>query len=129
MNPPKDDIEKSLSFTPRFNTDGLIPCVAVSARDGAVLMLAWMNQQAIEKTLETREAHYWSRSRGKLWRKGETSGQVQKVVEMRIDCDQDCLLLSVEMLQPEKSCHTGRKSCFYRTVKDGSKLAFNDLDE
>lgn len=118
----KSNLETALSFTPRFNEDGLIPCIAVSARDCEVLMMAWMNREALEKTLETGEAHYWSRSRKSLWKKGETSGQIQKIVEMRVDCDQDCLLIKVEMPAPEKSCHTGRKSCFYRTLKNGKLL-------
>lgn len=117
-------LEEDLDFTPRFGTDGLMPCIALSAASGKVLMLAYMNEQALHKTLETGEAHYWSRSRGELWRKGATSGQVQKVVKILTDCDQDALLLHVEMPAAngaETSCHTGRESCFYREVEPGGK--------
>ncbi|MCD8494190.1 MAG: phosphoribosyl-AMP cyclohydrolase [Alphaproteobacteria bacterium] len=112
-------LEEGFTFTPRFAADGLMPCITLSARSGKVLMLAYMNELALQKTLETGEAHYWSRSRNELWHKGATSGQVQKVVKILTDCDQDCLLLHVEMPQEngsEKSCHTGRESCFYREV-------------
>ena len=110
-------IEETTDFTPRFGADGLIACVTTSAKDNAVLMVAWMNEEALKKTIETKEAHYWSRSRKELWHKGATSGQVQKVVEMRIDCDQDCVLIKVLMPAPEKACHTGKRSCFYRVVE------------
>jgi phosphoribosyl-AMP cyclohydrolase len=91
------EIEEGTVFAPRFDADGLIPVVAVSASTGEVLMLAYMNADALALTIETGEAHYWSRSRGKLWRKGETSGNTHRVVELRTDCDQDALLLKVEM--------------------------------
>jgi phosphoribosyl-AMP cyclohydrolase len=109
-------MEKS-DLIPRFDANGLIPCVVISARDNAVLMMAYMNAESLAKTIETREAHYWSRSRGEIWHKGATSGNVQKIVEMRIDCDQDCLLIKVEMPEPEISCHTGERSCFYRVIQ------------
>lgn len=112
-------LEESLHFTPRFGPDGLMPCITISARSGKVLMLAYMNEQALQRTLETGEAHYWSRSRNELWHKGATSGNTQKIVKILTDCDQDCLLLHVEMPKDngaEKSCHTGRESCFYREV-------------
>lgn len=118
-------LEEGQDFTPRFAADGLMPCVTLSAASGKVLMLAYMNELALKKTLETGEAHYWSRSRNELWHKGATSGQVQKVIKILTDCDQDCLLLHVEMPRTEgaeKSCHTGRESCFYReVVRTGEK--------
>lgn len=120
---PPSTIEEDLDFKPRYNGDGLIPCVTVSARSGKVLMMAYMNHLALQKTLETNQVHYWSRSRNELWHKGATSGQIQKLVRMLTDCDQDCLLVHVEMAD-DKSCHTGRESCFYREVihsKDGSE--------
>ena len=110
------DVEEGLALTPRFGPDGLLSCIAVDARDGAVLMLAHMNADSLARTLETGEAWYWSRSRGELWHKGATSGQVQRVVEMRVDCDQDALLIRVEVGGDGGCCHTGRRSCFYRSV-------------
>jgi phosphoribosyl-AMP cyclohydrolase len=116
-------IDQSTEFTPKYDKNGLIPCIVTSSRDGEVLMMAYMNDAALAKTLETGEAHYWSRSRNELWHKGATSGQVQKIVEILTDCDQDTLLIKVKMPEPVKACHTGRKSCFYRVVKNG-KLEF-----
>ncbi len=110
------DIENGADFAPRFSADGLITCVTVAASDGAVLMLAHMNAEALEKTLETGVVHYWSRSRGALWRKGDTSGQIQRLIELRVDCDQDALLARVEVGGDGGACHTGRRSCFYRKV-------------
>lgn len=100
-----------------FNTDGLIPAIVQDVEDGTVLMMAWMNREALEKTLETRIMHYWSRSRGKLWRKGETSGHEQEVIELTADCDQDTLLARVR--QKGVACHTGRRSCFFNTLTLG----------
>ncbi|MEO1252161.1 MAG: phosphoribosyl-AMP cyclohydrolase [Pseudomonadota bacterium] len=121
-----DPIEETTRFEPRFNADGLIPAVATDASDGRLLMLAWMNAEALSLTLETGEAHYWSRSRKALWRKGETSGHRQRVVEVRADCDQDAIQLVVEQTGP--ACHTNRRSCFYRIVEseDGPRLVFDD---
>jgi phosphoribosyl-AMP cyclohydrolase len=110
------EIEEGTEFAPRFGADGLLTCVTVDARDGAVLMLAHMNAEALQKTLETGVVHYWSRSRGALWRKGDTSGQVQRLRELRVDCDQDALLARVEVGGDGGACHTGRRSCFYRSV-------------
>jgi phosphoribosyl-AMP cyclohydrolase len=110
------DIESGTMFTPRFDADGLVPVVTTSAKTGEVLMLAYMNDEALALTLKTGEAHYWSRSRNKLWRKGEESGNTQRVVELRTDCDQDAIWLKVELQGIEASCHTGRRSCFYRAV-------------
>ncbi len=102
----------------RFNGDGLVAAVAQQHDTGEVLMLAWMNRDAVTETLATGRACYWSRSRGALWRKGETSGQVQRLVELRVDCDGDALLLLVD--QHGVACHTGRRSCFYQAARDGA---------
>ncbi|WP_342152986.1 phosphoribosyl-AMP cyclohydrolase [Methylorubrum sp. SB2] len=110
------EVEEGTRLTPRFGPDGLVSCIAVDAQDGQVLMLAHMNAEALARTLETGEAWYWSRSRNELWHKGATSGQVQRIVEMRVDCDQDALLIRVEVGGDGGCCHTGRRSCFYRTV-------------
>ena len=121
----KQSIEETLIFQPRFNDMELIPCITTSHKTGEVLMFAWMNKQALEKTLETGEVHYFSRSRNELWHKGATSGHIQKVIEMRTDCDQDCILIKAEINGEEIACHTGRESCFYRNItKDG--LTFED---
>jgi phosphoribosyl-AMP cyclohydrolase len=103
-----------------FNADGLIPAIAQAHDTGEILMLAWMNRDAVEETLATGQVCYFSRSRGKLWRKGETSGQVQKLVELRIDCDGDAILLLVE--QTGVACHTGRKTCFFRALRNGEAV-------
>ena len=113
---PRAEVEEGQAFTPRFDRDGLITCVAVDARDGRVLMLAHMSAESLARTIETGEAWYWSRSRRELWRKGATSGQTQRVVEMRTDCDQDALLITVEVGGDGGCCHTGRRACFYRSV-------------
>ena len=119
----KRQIEEGLAFTPRFDSAGLIICVTVEAATHAPLMVAYMNAEALRLTRETGIAHYWSRSRNALWRKGDTSGQTQRVVEMRVDCDQDAIWMSVEAGGDGGACHTGRKSCFYRRVS-GAGLAF-----
>ncbi len=111
------DIEEGSEFAPKFNGDGLIPVVACDARSGALLMLAYMNELALRKTVETGEAHYWSRSRGVLWRKGETSGETQRVEALLTDCDQDAIVLHVQVGGRGATCHTGRKSCFYRQLQ------------
>ena len=111
-----EDIEEGIEFAPRFNSDGLIPAIACDASSGTVLMLAYMNEQALRKTIETGEAHYWSRSRGALWRKGETSGETQRVEALETDCDQDTILLRVQVGGRGATCHTGRTSCFYRRL-------------
>jgi phosphoribosyl-AMP cyclohydrolase len=117
----KRALEEGEVFTPRFGADGLVTCVTVDAARGDVLMVAHMNAAALEATLTTGVVHYWSRSRGELWRKGDTSGQTQRLVELRVDCDQDCLLARVEVGGDGGACHTGRRSCFYRRV-DGGRL-------
>ena len=111
------DLEDGLALTPKFDSDGLVTPVATDAASGDVLMVAHMNAQALAKTIATGEAWYFSRSRGALWKKGETSGHTQRVVEMRIDCDQDAVWIKVE--QVVAACHTGRRSCFYRAVPLG----------
>jgi phosphoribosyl-AMP cyclohydrolase len=123
----KADLEEGDVFTPRFDKDGLVVCVTIDARDNSILMLAYMNAEALRLTLGTGIAHYWSRSRQNLWRKGDTSGQTQKVIELRVDCDQDALLMKVEPGGDGGACHTGRRSCFYRIVvpgEAGAKLVF-----
>jgi phosphoribosyl-AMP cyclohydrolase len=118
----KTESEEGTVFTPRFDADGLLPVVVTSAKTGEVLMFAYMNADALARTIETGEAHYWSRSRGRLWRKGEESGNTQRVVEMRTDCDQDAIWLKVDQQGKGAACHTGRKSCFYRAVPLGASL-------
>jgi phosphoribosyl-AMP cyclohydrolase len=118
----KRALEEGASFLPRFDAQGLIVCVTIEARTREVLMVAYMNALALDKTIATGEAHYWSRSRQSLWRKGETSGQIQRVVSLSVDCDQDALLLEVEPQGDGGACHTGRTSCFYRKLKrDGER--------
>ncbi|QRE77479.1 phosphoribosyl-AMP cyclohydrolase [Methylobacterium aquaticum] len=116
--PPGDKraLEEGETFTPRFGADGLITAIAVDADTGAVLMLAHMNAESLARTLSTGEVWYWSRSRAELWHKGATSGQIQTLVEMRVDCDQDALLLRVRVGGDGGCCHTGRRDCFYRGV-------------
>jgi phosphoribosyl-AMP cyclohydrolase len=123
------DLEEGLALTPKFDADGLITCVATDATSGDVLMVAHMNAEALARTVATGEAWYFSRSRRALWRKGETSGHIQRVVEIRVDCDQDSVWIKVEQIAG--ACHTGRHSCFYRAVplrqQGGAvKLEFRD---
>ena len=132
MSTPSElnDIEEGLAFRPKFDAAGLLTCVATDAATGEVLMVAHMNDEALRKTIESGEAWYFSRSRNALWRKGETSGQTQRVVEMRLDCDQDAIWIRVE--QSRAACHTGRRSCFYRAVttgEGGPQLSFVDADK
>ena len=110
-------LPESLNQVLRFDDDGLVPAIAQQHDSGEILMLAWMNREALAETLATGRICYWSRSRGRLWRKGETSGQVQRLVALRLDCDGDTLVLQVD--QTGVACHTGRRSCFYRTLADG----------
>ena len=104
----------------KFDANGLVPAIAQDHRTGEVLMLAWMNAESIAKTLEERRVTYWSRSRQSFWTKGETSGHTQKLVEMRVDCDRDCLRLLIEQQGP--ACHTNRRSCFYTAIRDGAEV-------
>ena len=123
------DREEGLDFQPKYDASGLLTCVATDAASGDVLMVAHMNDEALRKTIASGEAWYFSRSRQALWRKGETSGHTQRVVEMRMDCDQDAIWIRVEQIGA--ACHTGRKSCFYRkveAVEGGTRLSFVDAD-
>lgn len=113
----KTVLENNGPFTPKFDDHGLITAVVTDAGDGALLMVAHMNAEALSLTMETGIAHYYSRSRKSLWKKGETSGNLQTVVEMRTDCDQDCIWLKVTVAGHDAACHTGRRSCFYRVVR------------
>jgi len=128
----KSDIEEGVAFAPKFDRDGLVTCVATDAANGDVLMVAHMNAEALRRTVETGEAWYFSRSRQALWKKGESSGHVQRVVEMRVDCDQDAVWIKVEQ-HGGGACHTGRRSCFYRAVPLGEAgavtLEFRDADK
>jgi phosphoribosyl-AMP cyclohydrolase len=114
-----DALERGEILAPRFNAEGLIAAVATDAASGEVLMLAWMNAEALALTLETGEVHYYSRSRRALWKKGETSGQVQTAREIRVDCDQDAVWLKVSVGGDGGACHVGYRSCFYRVVEAG----------
>jgi len=125
------DLEEGLAFTPKYDANGLITVVVTDAGSGDVLMVAHMNEEALRRTIANGEAWYYSRSRKALWKKGETSGHVQRVIEMRVDCDQDAIWLKVEQHGPG-ACHTGRRSCFYRSVRLGQNgnaaLEFRDAD-
>ncbi|RBP33356.1 phosphoribosyl-AMP cyclohydrolase [Marinobacter pelagius] len=110
----------------RWTEDGLVPAIAQDAETGEILMMAWMNRESLRLTAEEGHAVYWSRSRGKLWRKGETSGHQQVVKDIRLDCDEDVILLKVEQ-KGGIACHTGRRSCFYRTLKDGAWVAVDPV--
>src|SRR5215213_7726850 len=117
-----DPIEEGLLLAPKFDADGLVTCVATDAKSGELLMVAHMNAEALKRTVESGEAWYFSRSRKALWKKGESSGHTQHVVEMRVDCDQDAVWIKVEQHGPG-ACHTGRRSCFYRAVPLGNSAA------
>jgi phosphoribosyl-AMP cyclohydrolase len=114
------EAEEGRALAPRFDANGLVTCVATDAMSGEVLMVAHMDAEALARTIETREAWYYSRSRGALWRKGATSGHTQRVTEMRVDCDQDAVWIKVEQMGAG-ACHTGRRSCFYRAVPLGER--------
>jgi len=132
--PPDQEVEAGHAFAPKFDRDGLIICVVTDATSGEVLMVAHMNEEALARTIERAEAWFYSRSRKALWRKGETSGHSMRVVEMRVDCDQDAILIKVEQQGPG-ACHTGRRSCFYRTLPLGTpagpqpQLTFRDAEQ
>jgi phosphoribosyl-AMP cyclohydrolase len=113
----------TVTFDPsdlKYNEAGLIPAIAQDHASGEVLMMAWMNQQAVERTLETRRVTYWSRSRQAFWIKGETSGHIQELVDFRFDCDRDCILVVIR--QTGAACHTNRRTCFYTAVRDGGEV-------
>ncbi len=118
-SPDGETLEHGALLAPRFDANGLIAAVATHAETGEILMLAWMNAEALDLTLKTGEAHYYSRSRQALWKKGETSGQVQKLIEARIDCDQDAVWIKVLPQGDGGACHVGFRSCFYRVIEDG----------
>jgi len=130
FDPPsadKSQLEEGSALTPRFDAHGLVTAVVTDARDGELLMVAHMNAEALALTLSTGIAHYWSRSRNSLWKKGETSGNLQRVKEVRVDCDQDAVWLKVEVAGHDATCHTGRRSCFYRVVEtDGASARLRD---
>ena len=132
MSTHSHDIEEGLALLPKFDADGLVTAVATDIASGDVLMVAHMNAEALAKTIETGEAWYFSRSRKKLWKKGEQSGHVQRVTELRVDCDQDAVWIKVEQVGAG-GCHTGRRSCFYRAAalgqKGAVKLEFRDADK
>ena len=130
-SPDKAVLEEGAVFSPRFDSSGLITAVVTDAGDGMLLMVAHMNAEALALTLRTGIAHYWSRSRNSLWKKGETSGNLQRVVSVRTDCDQDAVWLSVNVEGDQATCHTGRRSCFYRKVveDDGVARLENDGSE
>ncbi|HWJ87158.1 MAG TPA: phosphoribosyl-AMP cyclohydrolase [Pelagibacterium sp.] len=122
-----DELEAGSVFAPRFDANGLVTAVTVEAQTNEILMVAHMNADAIAETLRSGFATYWSRSRNTLWKKGESSGELQKLVEMRTDCDQDALIVVVEQTGRGAACHTGRKTCFYRTVQlDGDEAKLRD---
>ena len=120
-------VEEGLQFVPKFDGQGLIPAIAQDDRTGQILMVAWMNREALDRTIETGQATYFSRSRGKLWTKGEESGHVQTVRQILVDCDQDCLILKVSVDQGQ--CHVGYQSCFYRALKPGSNTDLDPIAE
>lgn len=120
----KTEIEQGNQFLPRFDAQGLLCAVAQNWQSREILMLAWMDQEALDKTIETGLAHFHSRSRGRLWMKGESSGHVLKIREIRVDCDQDALILLVEPAGP--ACHTGARNCFYRVLENGQLIRVSD---
>lgn len=125
-SPNKAELEEGVAFTPRFDSAGLIPAIVTDATGGGVLMFAYMNAEALRRTIETGEAHFWSRSRGALWRKGETSGNTLVVQELLTDCDQDVVWVKVR-LSGDAACHTGRPSCFYRRVREDNGNAILEI--
>jgi phosphoribosyl-AMP cyclohydrolase len=121
------DLDETTAFQPRFDADGLIGAIVTDASDGTVLMFAYMNAEALRLTQETGFAHFWSRSRKALWKKGETSGETLKVMEILTDCDQDILQVKAEPQGRGAACHTGRRSCFYRRVEGGTLVFTNNI--
>ncbi len=122
-----DDVADKVIGELAFNEDGLVPAIAQQADTGEVLMMAWMNADAVRETLATGRVCYWSRSRGALWRKGETSGQLQELREFRWDCDSDTILLQVD--QTGVACHTGRRNCFFNAVRDGDVVVIAEVEK
>ena len=128
LSEAKNNLEEGTEFLPKFDSKGLVTAVVTDAESDGLLMVAFMNQEALKLTLETGIAHYWSRSRQKIWEKGESSGNIQKIEEIRVDCDQDALWLKVRVLGAGATCHTGRKSCFYRRLKVKNGVASLEVD-
>ena len=120
------DLDETDAFRPRFDSDGLIPAIVTDAGDGTVLMFAYMNAEALRLTQDTGIVHFWSRSRARLWKKGETSGETLKAVEILTDCDQDVLQVKATPQGRGAACHTGRRSCFYRRVENGGLVFVDD---
>ena len=129
MSEQKCNREEGTQFSPKFDEKGLITAVVTDATDGNLLMVAFMNEEALALTLETGIAHYWSRSRQKIWKKGESSGNLQKIEEIRVDCDQDALWLKVHVQGAGATCHTGHKSCFYRHLEMSNGVATLEEDD
>mgnify|MGYP005660795369 CR=1 FL=1 len=119
-----EEVEEGKSFTPKFDENGLIPVITVEDSSGDILMHGYMNSEALIKSIESKEAHYWSRSREKLWKKGEISGLKQAIVKILVDDDQDCMIFRVNVAGSGASCHVGYKSCFYRVLEDKENLKF-----
>ena len=124
-----EEVEEGKSFTPKFDENGLIPVITVEDSSGDILMHGYMNSEALIKSIESKEAHYWSRSRQKLWKKGEISGLKQTIVKILVDDDQDCMIFRVNVAGSGASCHVGYKSCFYRVLEDKENLKFIETEK
>ena len=124
-----EEVEEGKSFTPKFDENGLIPVITVEDSSGDILMHGYMNSEALIKSIEAKEAHYWSRSRQKLWKKGEISGLKQAIVKILVDDDQDCMIFRVNVAGSGASCHVGYKSCFYRVLEDKENLKFIETEK
>ena len=124
-----EEVEEGKSFTPKFDENGLIPVITVEDSSGDILMHGYMNSEALIKSIESKEAHYWSRSRQKLWKKGEISGLKQAIVKILVDDDQDCMIFRVNVAGSGASCHVGYKSCFYRILEDKQNLSFIESEK
>ena len=124
-----EEVEEGKSFTPKFDENGLIPVITVEDSSGDILMHGYMNSEALIKSIESKEAHYWSRSRQKLWKKGENSGLKQAIVKILVDDDQDCIIFRVNVAGSGASCHVGYKSCFYRVLEDKENLKFIETEK
>ena len=124
-----EEVEEGKSFTPKFDENGLIPVITVEDSSGDILMHGYMNSEALIKSIESKEAHYWSRSRQKLWKKGEISGLKQAIVKILVDDDQDCIIFRVNVAGSGASCHVGYKSCFYRILEDKENLSFIETEK
>ena len=124
-----EEVEEGKSFTPKFDENGLIPVITVEDSSGDILMHGYMNSEALIKSIESKEAHYWSRSRQKLWKKGEISGLKQAIVKILVDDDQDCMIFRVNVAGSGASCHVGYKSCLYRILEDKENLSFIESEK